>query len=317
MRKMKYRLLTTATAAPNDYVELGTSSEALGYLGHIDMLQKFFKPSDGAYAHGGATGAGGRRFNKDAFGSKWRFKGHAQEAFWRWVCSWSRAIRKPSDLGFPDGEFILPPLVETEHMVSASKLADGMLFALPAHGLQEQREERGRTFDDRCEKAAAMVKDTGQPAILWCDLNKEGDLLEKLLPEAIQVSGEDSDESKEEKLTSFAEGKTRLLIIKPKIGALGLNFQHCAHMTVFPTNSYEQYYQLVRRCWRFGQKRPVQVDIVTTEGGLGCLRNLKRKAAQADQMFTQLVAQMNNSLAFKPNYEPTKELIIPSWLSTK
>jgi hypothetical protein len=308
MRKMKYRLLTTATAAPNDYIELGTSSEALGYMGHMDMLGKFFKNDNN-------NSATGRQWGSI---SKWRFKGHAELAFWRWVCSWSRAVRKPSDMGFEDNDFILPTLTETEHVVSASTLADGMLFALPAIGLEEQREERSRTVEDRCEKAVSLVNHTRKPAILWCELNKEGDLMEHMLPhDCVQVSGDDSDEEKEEKIDSFIKGVVRVLVTKDKIAGLGLNFQHCAHMVGFADNSYERYYQRVRRCWRFGQKLPVQVDTVTTEGGLGVLRNLKRKAAQADEMFSQLVAQMNNAQAFQPKYNPTIELQLPSWILNK
>lgn len=245
--------------------------------------------------------------------SKWRFKGHAEMAFWRWVCSWSRAVRKPSDLGFSDSGFMLPRLTETEHLIHANKLADGMLFAMAAHGLQEQREERARTTEERCGKAADLVRNTGKAAILWCELNKEGDMLEKLLPGSVQVSGADSDDQKEAKLMGFVRGDYLMLITKPKIGALGLNFQHCAHMTTFPSNSYEQYYQLVRRCWRFGQTQPVQVDIVTTEGGIGILKNMHRKAEQADTMFAHLIANMNDAQSYKPTVS-TNKATIPKWI---
>ena len=310
MRKMRYRLLCTATAAPNDYIELGTSSEALGELGYMDMLNRFFKNDQGNSIR--AMAFGGRAQLDDA--AKWRFKGHAEQAFWRWVCSWARAIRKPSDLGFDDSDFILPPLKETEHMVEANKLAEGMLFALPAVGLKEQRDERRRTVDERCEKAASLVNDTGQPALVWCHLNDEGDLLEKLIPDCQQVSGKDSDESKEEKFMAFANGDLRVLVTKPKIGAWGLNFQHCAHVTSFPSHSFEQYYQGVRRCWRFGQKRPVHVDIITTEGEQSVLKNLQRKAAAADKMFSDLVSYMNDSIKIDRGVKFTKREEIPSWL---
>ena len=304
MRKKQYRLLDTATAAPNDYIELGTSSEALGYLGHMDMLNRFFKNN----LNNSATG----RMRGEVI--KWRLKGHAEVPFWRWVCSWARAIRKPSDLGFDDAEFILTPLTEFEHMVEARTLPDGMLFPLLAVTMKEQRDERRRTIQDRCEKAASLVNDTGEPAIVWCHLNDEGDALEELIPDCVQVSGSDSDDAKEEKLLAFADGKVRVLVTKPKIGAWGLNFQHCAHVVSFPSHSFEQYYQSIRRCWRFGQKRPVRVDMITTEGEGRVLANLQRKAVQADSMFSNLVEEMQRELHIsRPNpFQTATE--IPSWL---
>jgi len=303
MRKMQYRLLATATAAPNDFTELGTSSEALGYLGHVDMLNRFFKNDLNNSAQG--------RMRGEVI--KWRLKGHAELPFWRWVCSWARAVRKPSDLGFDDKEFTLPPLSMAEHLVEANSIAEGYLFSLPAVGLQEQREERRRTIEERCERLAALTN-TGQPVLVWCHLNDEGDLLEKLIPDAIQVSGADSDEKKEEKLLSFANGQSRVLITKHKIGAWGLNFQHCNHVVEFPSHSFEQHYQGIRRCWRFGQKRPVNVDIVTTEGERGVLKNLQRKATQAEDMFANLVAEMNSSTAIARASSFTKKQEVPSWL---
>lgn len=304
MRKVPYRLLQTATAAPNDYVELGTSSEALGYMGHMDMLNRFFKNDLNNSAQG--------RMRGEVI--KWRLKGHAELPFWRWVCSWARAIRRPSDIGFDDSAFVLPPLTEFEHLVEAKTLADGMLFAMPAVGLKEQREERRRSVQERCEQVAELVNKTGEPALVWCHLNDEGDMLKSLIPDSVQVAGSDSDERKEERLEAFADGNARVLITKPKIGAWGLNFQHCNHITFFPTHSFEQYYQSVRRCWRFGQKRPVRVDIITTEGERGVMRNLQRKAEQADEMFSRLVTEMNNALAIERANNMTKKMEIPSWL---
>ena len=304
MLKLPYRLLGTATAAPNDYTELGTSSEALGYLGHMDMLHRFFKND----LNNSATG----RMRGEVI--KWRLKGHAVEPFWRWVCSWARAMRKPSDLGFDDTRFVLPPLEEVEHVVDVEKIAEGMLFALPAVGLKEQREERRRSIEERCAEVANLVNKTGQPALVWCELNDEGDELERLIPDAVQVSGKDSDDAKEDKLLSFADGKARVLVTKPKIGAWGLNFQHCAHVVTFPTHSFEQHYQGVRRCWRFGQKRPVRVDIVATEGSRGVLANLQRKGRQADEMFASLVSYMNAAQAIDRVRIATKPQELPAWL---
>lgn len=305
MRKMHYRLLCTATAAPNDYTELGTSSEALGYLGHMDMLNRFFKNDSN-------NSAVGRKYGQIA---KWRFRGHAEVPFWRWVCSWARAIRRPSDLGFPDARFILPPLVEQEHFVEVETPAEGLLFALPAVGLKEQRAERRRSLDDRCTRVASLVNGTGHPALVWCHLNDEGDRLAELIPDARQVSGDDSDDDKEAAFLAFSRGDARALITKPKIGAWGLNFQHCAHVTFFPSHSFEQYYQGVRRCWRFGQTQPVRVDVITTEGERGVLKNLQRKAAQADAMFSHLVREMNNVLHIdRAVSDFSTQLEIPQWL---
>jgi len=304
MRKMSYRLLCTATAAPNDHIELGTSSEALGYLGHMDMLNRFFRNENNNSAI--------RRHYGEA--PKWRFKGHAEIPFWRWAVSWARACRKPSDLDCDDGPFVLPPLVVNEHLVEAETLPDGFLFPLPAVSLQEQREEKRRTIGERCEKAAALVNDTGQPALVWCHLNDEGNLLEKIIPDAVQISGADSDDVKEERFLAFANGDIRVLVTKPKIGAWGLNFQHCAHVVFFPSHSYEQYYQGVRRCWRFGQKRQVDIDIVLTEGERRVMKNLQRKSEAADQMFSNLVAEMNHAIHIERSTTFDEKERIPQWL---
>jgi len=308
MRKMKYRLLATATAAPNDYIELGTSSEALGYLGHMDMLNKFFKNDQNTCdvntkyrMHGGNA-------------PKWRFKGHAEVPFWRWVCSWARAIRKPSDLGFEDKSFILPELIEREHLVEAKTLADGMLFAMPAIGLKEQREERRRTIEERCQKVADLVANSGEPALVWCHLNDEGDMLENMIPDGIQIAGKHSDEVKEERMLGFSDGEVRVLITKPKICGFGMNWQHCSHMTTFPSHSFEQYYQSVRRCWRFGQEHTVNVDVIATEGELGVLKNMQRKSDQADGMFADLVAEMNHAIHVNGDIMFHNKQEIPKWL---
>jgi hypothetical protein len=304
MRVVPYRLLCTATAAPNDYTELGTSSEALGYLGYRDMLTRFFRTDQHQTAGGLTRGEAVR----------WRFKGHAEIPFWQWVCSWARAVRKPSDVGFTDDDFVLPPLCETEHTVIARQLRAGALFALPAVGLREQREERRRTLQERCETIAGLVADTGRPALVWCHLNDEADLIEHLVPDALQVAGKHSDEVKEERFIAFARKDLRVLVTKPAIGAWGLNWQHCAHIAMFPSHSYEQYYQGIRRCWRFGQRDPVRVEIVTTEGEIEVLKNLQRKAAAVDRMFSNLVAEMNRAVTIDSRRSFTKTEEIPSWL---
>jgi len=304
MKKQKYRLLTTATAAPNDYIELGTSSEALGYLGFTDILGKFFKNDNnniGLKRHYGEV-------------PKWRFKGHAEIPFWRFVTSWAKACRKPSDLGFNDDKFILPKLTETKHLITEISPPDGCLFNFPAATLPEQREERNRTVKERCEKVLQLVQNRTDASLIWCHANAEGDLLEEIIPDSVQISGSDSDDRKEEKFYGFIKGQYKRLITKPKIGAWGLNFQHCCHETYFPSHSYEQYYQAVRRCWRFGQKKEVTVDIIMTEGEEKVMNNLQRKSEQATTMFNNLISEMNNATAIKKINKFINPLEVPSWL---
>lgn len=312
MRRIPYRLLCTATAAPNDYIELGTSSEALGHLGYMDMLMRFFK-NDQNTIRPMTYRNKGQNFAQLDERSRWRFKGHAEVPFWRYVCSWARACRKPSDLGFDDSRFTLRPLTERSHLVTAARLGDGMLFSLPAVGLTEQRDERRRTIQERCEKAAELSIQH-DASVVWCHLNDEGDLLEKLVPDCVQVSGADSEEEKEEKLVAFSTGQIPRLVTKAKIAGWGLNWQHCRHTVSFPSHSFESYYQSLRRFWRFGQQREVISDVVTTEGEKSVLENLQRKSLQADRMFDALVGQMQNALAIDRSvkYETTEE--VPAWL---
>lgn len=310
LRKMDFRSLWTATPSPNDYVELGTSSEALGYLGHMDMLSRFFKNN----RNNSASNPFGRGDTRQV---QWRFAGHAEQPFWRWVCSWARTVRRPSDLdaSFNDARFTLPPLIEREHIVEARTNRDGLLFSMPAVGLSEEREERRRTLVERCERAAALVVDTGQPAVCWAHLNDEADLLERLVPDAIQVSGRDADEEKEEKFDAFASGQARVLVTKHVIGAWGLNWQHCAHTTMFASHSFEQTFQSIRRFWRFGQEREVTVDTVISDGEQRVLANLRRKSDQADRMFDGIVKHMRDELAISRNIRQFfKKEGVPTWL---
>jgi hypothetical protein len=209
----------------------------------------------------------------------------------------------------------LPELVTSEHEVKPSRPSPGRLFDVPAQNLEEQREEQRRTLPERCAKVAELVSHK-RPSVAWCYLNDEGDELERMIPDAKQVSGADSDEEKEETFQAFASGQLRVLIIKPKIGAWGLNWQHCNHMTFFPSHSFEQYYQGVRRCWRFGQKKPVKVDIISTEGGAKVLASLQQKAAAADMMFAELVANMTQSMMIEIQPYGKLKGDVPQWLST-
>jgi len=303
MRKLPFRLLCTATAAPNDYIELGTSSEALGELGFMDMLSRFFKKAE-------ATTSRSDEFRANIY----RFRGHSEHDFWRWVCSWARAVRKPSDVGCSNDGYELPKLTTIEHVIQAARPREDLLFDMPAVTLKEQREERRRTLKERCEMAAKLIADTKKPAVAWCHLNDEGHLLENLIKGAVEVEGNDSDEYKEETFEAFARGEIRVLVSKPVIAGFGLNWQHCAHQTFFPSHSFEQWYQSIRRCWRFGQTSPVCVDMIASEGERGVLSNLNRKADAAAQMFEKLVALINNELRIKQQNKNTKQQENPSWL---
>lgn len=299
LRTHPYRLLCTATAAPNDYVELGTSSEALGHLGHADMLTRFFTRSP-------------QPFQQER--QQWRMKGHAAQDFWRWVASWARAVRRPSDIGFTDEGFVLPELRARVHEVDVSTPQEGVLFDVPAVGLRAEQDEARRSIGDRCQRAAELLANVS-PGVAWCQLNDESRLLTQLVDGAVEVCGSDSVDAKEEKLAAFTRGEIRVLVTKPSIGAWGLNWQHCNAMTYFPTHSYEQYYQAVRRSWRFGQARPVNVDLITTVGGRGVLANLQRKATQADAMFDALTAHMREAVAIERTDTYDQPVEVPAWAS--
>jgi len=223
-------------------------------------------------------------------------------------------MRKPSDLGFEDDGFRLPPLSVRQHVVKASAPRDGYLFDLPAVGLAEQRSDLRRTIAERCDMAADLINAHDRPAVAWCNLNEEGNRLAKSIRGAVEVSGQDTEEHKESTFLGFVRGDIRVLVTKPTIGGFGLNLQHCAHQTYFPSHSYEQYYQSVRRCWRFGQKSPVVVDMITTEGQADVLSNLQRKADAAASMFENLVAMMRDELRIRRVPTNTLPEEIPAWL---
>lgn len=299
MRKVKYRAMYTATPSPNDYTELGNTSEALGDMAYMTMLETFFKSNDDTLhpAH---------------IGQQWRFKGHAEPHFWRWVASWARAIRKPSDMGFNDDGWVLPELIELHHEID-SKPLDGQLFAMPVRGLPMEREERKATYRERCDMAAELLAghDSG---VAWCHLNAEADYLADILPGAVNLSGADKDEVKEEKFAAFKAGQIKYLVTKPKIAALGVNWQHSAACTYFDDYSYEQYYQAVRRFWRFGQKRPVTVHQIGTTSLSNVAKSRKRKAEAADKMFAEMMEHMVAAQKHRAIFTETNKVNLPAWL---
>jgi len=299
MRKVKYRGMYTATPSPNDYTELGTSSEALGDMAYMDMLQSFFKSNDDTLhpAH---------------IGQNWRFKGHAEPHFWRWVASWARAIRKPSDLGFSDDGWTLPRLIEIHHEVKSFAL-EGQLFAMPVRGLPQEREERKATIRERCDLAGGLLTQH-ESGVAWCHLNAEADYLASVIPGGVNLSGADLDEVKEEKFAAFKSGEIKYLITKPKIAALGVNWQHCNACTYFDDYSFEQYYQAARRFWRFGQKRDVTVHQIGTTALSNVAKARKRKAEACDVMFAQMMEHMIAAQKHHKIFKETNKAEMPKWL---
>lgn len=302
-RDTPYRLACTATPAPNDYMELGNHAEFLGVMKREEMLATFFTHD------GGDT-------------SKWRLKGHAEKTFWEWVCSWAVMLRKPSDLGHDDGAFTLPPLTFHEHVVAVDHTtahAAGSLFKLEANTLQERREARRASIGERVALAAGVVaREPDEQWLVWCDLNAEGDALADAIDGAVQVSGSDDVDVKSQRLIDFAEGRSRVLVSKPSIAGYGLNLQRCARVLfVGLSDSYEDLYQAVRRCWRFGQMRPVHVHLVISELEGRVLANIRRKEADAERMAAAMVANMSALQARKPQrpvYKPVAEFLSPAWL---
>ena len=283
MKKVKYRFLSTATPSPNDFVELGTSSEALGYLGYTDMLTMFFTNNEDT-------------IKPQNIGTKWLLKGHATESFFQWVSNWSISMRMPSDLGFDDSRFILPKLNVNYHSVKNEKnmVIDGQiqLFNIVAKRLTEIKEEQRCTIEPRCERAVDIAKDH-ESSVYWCNFNKESELIHSLDKDSYEIKGSMNLDKKEEILVSFAKGEIKKLVTKAKMTAFGLNWQHCNHTVFFPTFSYEQYYQAIRRFWRFGQKRPVTVDLVYSDGQKRVLDSLLAKTEKANQLFSKLNKQLH------------------------
>jgi len=265
-----YRLCATATPAPNDWTELGTHAEFLGICSRSEMLSEYFCHD------GGET-------------QTWRLKGHARDIFWKWVCSWGAMIRKPSDLGFDDSLYNLPPLTTVEHIVQTPSTSMGMLFAMEAQTLQERREARRGSIDARVQACADIVNANDEFHVVWCDLNAESKALTKAIRGAVEITGSDEIEKKEASLELFASGQCRVIVSKPSLCGWGLNWQHCAKMAfVGVTDSWESYYQAVRRCWRFGQKRPVDVHLFASEAEGSVLANLKRKERDSNTMAESL-----------------------------
>lgn len=304
-----YKLCATATPAPNDWTELGTHAEFLGICKRTEMLSEFFVHD------GGDT-------------QTWRLKGHAQQAFWRWVSSWGAMVRSPADLGFDGSAYELPQLNIFEHLVEARQHDTGLLFPMPAQTLSERREARKRSMDLRVQACADLVNSQPDEAwLVWCDLNAEQDLLRKSIhASAFSVQGSDDIDAKEESITGWLRGERPVMISKPSIMGWGINAQRCASMAfVGVTDSYEAYYQAVRRCWRFGQKRPVHVHVFASEAEGAVVANLRRKERDAQAMAESLSAETREavmqevigSARYTNNYHAHTKIKRPSWLQSE
>lgn len=294
--KTPYRLLCTATPAPNDYMELGTSAEALSVLRRVEMLSQYFVHDSGDT-------------------QQWRIKGHAKNPFWRFVASWARALRNPSDIGFNDDRFVLPSIEYKQHTIK-SEPQDGRLFVIDANTLDDQRKARRSTMQERCEMVASIANENDEPFIAWCDLNDESVIMSKMIRGAVEITGSMDDDDKAEKMLAFANGQIRAIVSKPRIAGFGMNFQVCHQMSFFPSHSYEQFYQAVRRCWRFGQKHDVCVHIVTSEAEKSVLDNMQKKERESDAMFSNLLQHMKDFYSVeKKTYTANQKMEIPTWIA--
>ena len=303
VKKIPYRFLSTATPSPNDFIELGTSSEALGYMGYMDMLGKFFKNNQNSVDS-----------NNRNIGEKFYLKPHAEKDFFAWVNQWSIMAKMPSDLGFSNERYNLPELFINRHIVENQEMFDinGQItmFTPIAKSMTEVRLEQKQTEEKRCEKAIELAQ--GKTSVYWCNTNNESAILKSSDSKAVEIIGSQSIDKKEEILLAFANGEIERLITKAKMTSMGLNWQHCNHSVFFPTWSYEQYYQAIRRFWRFGQTKDVTIDMVISDGQTRVLEALEQKTQKAIQLHRNLTENVNRSFEHKTK-EFNKSIIKPKF----
>lgn len=300
-----YRLACSATPSPNDYTELGNTAEFLGVLTRSEMLSMFFINDTSETS------------------ANWRLKGHVRKnKFWEWLSSWCVMIQKPSDIGFSDDGFILPEIKHIEHVIPYTGKRTG-LFVEPAIGLSGIRASMRESISVRCEMCAAIVNDSPLQHVVWCSLNDESRVLSSIIPDAVEVKGQDDPEHKEKSFFRFANGDIRVLVTKPKIAMYGMNWQNCCNTVITGlSHSYEQYYQLVRRFWRFGQPNPVNVHIVIGEREGRVLDTIRTKDEKIKTMFSSMILHMRDlmkneieSTSRKVDvYNPQKEMVIPEFI---
>lgn len=303
VKKIPYRFLSTATPSPNDFIELGTSSEALGYMGYMDMLGKFFKNNQNSVDS-----------NNRNIGEKFYLKPHAEKDFFAWVNQWSIMAKMPSDLGFSNDIYALPELIINKHVIENQSLIDIngqiQMFTPIAKSMTEVRHEQKQTEEKRCEKAIELAQN--KTSVYWCNTNNESAILKSSDKNAVEIIGSQSIERKEEILLAFAKGEIDRIITKAKMTSFGLNWQHCNHSVFFPTWSYEQYYQSIRRFWRFGQLNDVTIDMVISDGQTRVLESLEQKTQKAIQLHKNLTDNVNRSFEHKTK-EFNKQIIKPKW----
>lgn len=301
-----FRLAATATPSPNDYMELGNHAEFIGVMSYTDMLATFFTHD------GGDTGM-------------WRLKGHAENVFWKWMASWAVMMRNPADLGYPNDGYDLPPLVQNQHVVGVEykpSIETGLMFPMEARSMSEKAGARRDSIVDRVRMAAEMTP-PDKPFVWWCNLNLESDALAKAIPGAVQIRGSDTDEEKERKLMAFSDGKIRVLVTKASMTGHGMNWQHCADTGFVGLNdSFEQVFQAIRRFWRFGQTKQVNVHFIAAETEGAVVANIRRKEQDADRMaaamvmHTQDFSKMNvrGMVRDTPDYLPIEPMEMPNWI---
>jgi len=273
---VQFRLACTATPAPNDFMELGNHSEFLGAMTRTEMLSMFFVHD------GGET-------------QKWRLKGHAESEYWKWLCSFAVMIQKPSDIGYDDGDFMLPDLKIHQSVVETTPTNGEYLFAMEAQTLQERIGARRDSIADRVAKCAELVNDSKESWLIWCNLNNESAALAKAIDGAVEVKGSDKHEHKESAMMGFSSGDVRILVTKPSIAGFGMNWQHCHNVAfVGLSDSYEQFYQAIRRCWRFGQQSNVNCHIITADTEGSVVKNIQRKEMDAARMAENMVKNMSD-----------------------
>jgi hypothetical protein len=303
IKKIPYRFLSTATPSPNDFIELGTSSEALGYLGYMDMLGKFFKNNQNSVDS----------TNRN-IGEKFYLKPHAEKDFFAWVNQWSIMVKMPSDIGFSNDRYKLPELIVNKHVIKNQSMIDTsgqvQIFTPIAKSFAEVRYEQKQTEEIRCKKAVELAE--GNTSVYWCNTNNESSLLKSMDRDAVEIIGSQSMERKEEILLSFSRGEIKRIITKAKMTSFGLNWQHCNHSVFFPTYSYEQYYQAVRRFWRFGQTKDVTIDVVVSDGQTRVLEALQQKTDKAIELYKNLTENVNSQFTITQR-EFDKKVIKPKF----
>lgn len=304
-RSTPYRLACTATPAPNDYEELGNHAEFLGIMTRSEMLSMFF-------------------INDTSNTGTWRLKGHVKDnVFWKWLASWSAMISKPSDIGFSNEGFVLPKIHYHEHLIKSKEKPSYGLFTKEAQTMEDRRKVRKSTIKLRCKNASSLINCSNKRWTIWCNLNDEGDMLEKLIEKSVQVAGKHKDEVKAQRMLDFANGEIEKIVTKPKIAGLGMNWQICSNAAFIGlSDSWEQFYQAVRRIWRFGQEEEVHIHIFLEEREGAVLKNIQRKDKQAKLMVQSMIKYMkeltrkelNQSSREVTDYNPQTVMEVPKWL---